>query len=71
MQNIIPWITAHWTQIVEVYLIIVGAASALVKVFPTLQDSWLLNVIKFLGKYIALNRNAADDDAARAALLKK
>lgn len=49
-----------WGQTaVEIYLAIVGVASIIVKLTPTLKDNdWLLAVTKFIAKYIALNVNA-------------
>jgi hypothetical protein len=45
-----------------VYLAIIGAASIIVKLTPTLKDDTiLLNIIKFVAKYLALNVNAPAD----------
>ena len=53
----INWIVAHWTELIEAYLALVGFASVVVKLTPTLKDDNILkNVIRFVGKFIALNR---------------
>ena len=42
---------------------IIAGASVIVKFTPNLKDDTiLLNIIKFLGKYIALNKNAPTDE---------
>ncbi len=57
--SIISWVQVNWTQIIEAYLMLIGAASIIVKLTPTLKDDDALKwVIKFLGKYIALNRTS-------------
>jgi len=55
----IAYITANWANIVSVYLQIIGVASLIVKMTPTLKDDDVLKgIIRFLGKYIALNRSS-------------
>jgi hypothetical protein len=57
--NTVLWIQTNWSQIIEAYLMIIGAASIIVKLTPTLKDDDALKgIIKFLGKYIALNRTS-------------
>lgn len=59
------WITEHWQEIVQVVTGAVTLASIIVRWTPTLEDdTWLLAVVKFLGKYVALN-NSVDHDAER------
>lgn len=61
ISNVINWFTTNWTQIVEAYLLLIGAASIIVKLTPTLKDDDALKwLIKFLGKYVALNRSSGD-----------
>ena len=61
--NIVTWIQAHWGDIAGVIAYIIAIASIIVKITPTLKDdSALLGVIKFLGKYIALNKTVTDAD---------
>jgi hypothetical protein len=53
----INWVFEHKEDIVALYLAIVGAASIIVKLTPTLKDdTFLKEVIRFVGRYIALNR---------------
>ena len=57
MNDIVNWVTENWETIIEVYLAVVGLASVIVKLTPTLKDDNILKgIFKFLGKYIALNR---------------
>ena len=57
--GIVGWVQTNWAQIVAAYLALVGFASIVVKLTPTLKDDDALKwVIKFLGKYIALNRGS-------------
>jgi hypothetical protein len=57
MQEIVSWVMSHWTEIIEIYLAVVGLASVIVKMTPTLKDdNFLKGVIRFIGKFIALNR---------------
>jgi hypothetical protein len=65
--NIITWLQTNWLQIAQAIAAIIGAASIIVKLTPTLKDdTFLLKVIKFLGKYIALNVNAPTDEQRAA-----
>ena len=65
--EIITWFTAHWDEILAVYTGLVAVASIIVRWTPTLRDdSALLAVVKFLGRYVALNRNM-DDEGERNA----
>jgi len=58
--NIISYVQNHWLEIVSVYTSIVGLASIIVKLTPTLRDDDVLKgVIRFVGKYIALNRSSS------------
>jgi hypothetical protein len=59
------WLQSHWTEIVQVITGLVTLASIIVRWTPTIKDdNWLLAIVKFLGKYVALNRNK-DDEAIR------
>ena len=56
------WIIAHWQEIVQIITGLITVASIVVKLTPTLKDdNFLLKVIKFLSKYIALNRTVDDE----------
>jgi len=51
------WIVAHIDDLIAIYLGLVGVASIIVKLTPTLKDDTILKaIIRFMGKYIALNR---------------
>jgi len=55
--EIVNWVIANWESIVGIYLGLVGVASIIVKLTPTLKDDTILKeIIRFVGKYIALNR---------------
>jgi len=57
--GIITWITTNWSTIVDFWLKLIGVASIIVKLTPTLKDDDVLkNVIRFVGKYVALNRSS-------------
>ena len=59
MGDAITWIQTHWATVIEVYLAIVGLASVVVKLTPTLKDdNILLEIVKFVAKFLALNVNA-------------
>ena len=61
--EIITWFTAHWDNILAIYAGLVAVASIIVKLTPTLaDDTWLLAVIKFMSRYIALNRSVDDEE---------
>lgn len=55
--EVVNWIVAHIDDIIAIYLGLVGVASIIVKLTPTLKDDTVLkSIIRFVGKYIALNR---------------
>lgn len=63
--EIINWFQTNWQDLIAIYTGLVTVASIIVKLTPTLQDdTWLLAVIKFMSRYIALNRTK-DDEGAR------
>jgi hypothetical protein len=65
--DVIAWIKANWVDIANVVTAIIALASIIVKLTPTVKDNEVLEkIIKFISKYIALNRTV-DDDAIRAA----
>lgn len=54
---IVTWVTTHYIEIVDLWLKVIGVASIIVKLTPTLKDDDVLkNLVRFLGKYVALNR---------------
>lgn len=59
----VEWIIANWGKVAEIIAAIIGVASIIVKITPTLaDDNILLGVIKFLGKYVALNKTVDEAD---------
>lgn len=59
IMNIISLIQHNWADIANGIAYLIAIASIVVRLTPTLKDdSALLAVIKFVGKYIALNVNA-------------
>ena len=51
------WIVAHWADVTEVIAYVIAIATIVVKLTPTLKDDTVMKaIIKFIGKYIALNR---------------
>lgn len=56
--NIITWAQDHWTDIVEAYAMLVAFVSAVLLLVPVLPEGhWALPIVKFLGKFVALNKN--------------
>lgn len=61
--EIITWFQTNWDEILTVYAGLVAVASIIVRWTPTLRDdSALLAVVKFLGRYVALNRSVDDEE---------
>ena len=57
--GIVAFFTGNWDEIIKLILQVIGVASIIVKLTPTLKDDDVLkSVIRFLGKYIALNRGS-------------
>ena len=57
MSDIIVWVKANWEQIMVGYFAIVGLASWIVKLTPTVKDDNILKgIISFVGKYIAADK---------------
>ena len=51
-------LVSNWGEIVKAVILIIGAASIIVKLTPTPKDdSILLKIKNFLSKFIALNKN--------------
>ena len=54
--EIVNWLASNWKDLAEVIAMVIGIASVIVRLTPTLKDdNILLPIVKFLGKYIALN----------------
>ena len=56
--EIVKWFVTNWVDVAQVIAMVIGVASIIVKLTPTLKDdAILLPIVKFIGKYIALNVN--------------
>ena len=63
IMKVAAYFQAHWAEIAQAVAAIIGAASIIVRLTPTLKDdNILLGVIKFVGKYIALNKTVNEED---------
>jgi hypothetical protein len=61
--EILKWLSEHWDDLTAIAAYLVAVASIIVKLTPTLRDdAVMLKVVKFLSKYIALNRTTKDDE---------
>jgi hypothetical protein len=59
--NFIAWVKANWESIASAIAYIIAIASIIVKLTPTLKDDNVLKgIIKFIGKYIALEKYGTD-----------
>lgn len=55
--NFLEWVFTHKTEIIQCYLALIGLASIVIKLTPTVKDdNWLKKYLRFTGKFIALNR---------------
>lgn len=55
--EIFMWVKMNYESIFTVVAYTVFTASLIVKITPTLRDdNWLLGIVKFIGKYIALDK---------------
>lgn len=53
----IEWIISHWTELGQAYLALIGFASIVIKITPTVKDdNFLKKYLRFTGKFIALNK---------------
>ena len=59
----IDYIVTNWQDIAKVISSIIGVASIIVKLTPTLKDdNILLPIVKFIGKFIALNKTVDENN---------
>lgn len=59
----VNWVIANKEMIISVIAQIIAVASIIVKLTPTLaDDNIFLPVVKFIGKYIALNKSVNPED---------
>jgi len=63
INGMISWGVAHWQDILNIVAYVCLAASAIVKITPTLKDdNIVLPIVKFIGKYLALNKNVSETE---------
>lgn len=63
IMSVVKWFQENWTSIIAVITSIIGTASVIVKLTPTLKDDTVLQkIVAFLGKYIALNKSINPED---------
>ena len=59
--EIVAWFKANLGNIAEVIAYLIAGASIIVKLTPTIKDDNILKgIVKFLGKYIALDKFGPD-----------
>ena len=57
------WVIQNWDEIATAIGLAIAAASIIVRLTPTQRDNaFLLPIIKFVGKYIALNKYGPSQD---------
>ena len=57
IMELVNWVITNKVAIIEGVLALIGAASLVVKITPTLKDDNILKgIIKFIGKFIALDK---------------
>ena len=57
IMNVYNTVAGNWAEIAKAIAYVIAAATVIVKITPTLKDdNYLKAAVKFLGKYIALNK---------------
>ena len=55
--EILAWVLVNKVLLIEAYFALVGLASVIIKLTPTVKDdNFLKGFLRFTGKFIALNR---------------
>ena len=66
MINIINWVQTNWIALLGIYGALVTIASYVVRLTPTLADDvWLKKVLKFIGKWIAVNNSISQKEQTK------
>ena len=53
----VDWVIANWSELGKAILMVIGGASIIVRITPTLkEDHFFKPLIKFVGKWIAQDR---------------
>ena len=59
----VNWVLANKEVLLQIVAYVIAIASIIVKFTPTLKDdNILLPIVKFVGKYLALNKNVNEAD---------
>ena len=59
----VDYLIKNWVEITQAIAAIIGAASVIVKLTPTLKDdNILLPIVKFIGRFVALNKTVIDEE---------
>ena len=57
ISSIVSWFQTNWINIANIITYTISIASIIVKLTPTLKDDEILaKIVKFVSKYIALNK---------------
>ena len=57
LMAMVNWVLTHKVVLLELYFAAVGLASVVIKLTPNVKDDHVLKqVLRFTGKYLALNR---------------
>ena len=55
--EILGFILENKMAFIEAYIVLIGLASVIIKLTPTLKDDHILkSIVRFTGKFVALNR---------------
>lgn len=61
--SVFTWIQENWQDILALYAGLVAVASVITRLTPTIKDDGvLLAIVKFIAKFIALNRSTNDEE---------
>ena len=65
--TILNWILTNKLELIQIYLSVVGLASLIIKLTPTLKDDHVLKqFLKFTGKFLALNKTISPTEQRTA-----
>lgn len=60
--DLINWISEHWDDVLKIWAMVVGVASAIVRLIPPLPEGhWALPIVKLLARFVALNTPTPTD----------
>jgi len=55
--EIFNWLQTNWKDVLDAIAYIIAGASIIVRLTPTISDDAILRkIVKFIGKFIALNK---------------